>query len=395
MGEFEELEGVIEALLLASTQPVPKQRLVEVIQQETPGVKPAAVSKALKRLRKRYEDPDRPLGRGFRIEEVGGGLQFRTEADFGPYVRRILAARPQRLSKPALETLAIVAYRQPVTKPEIEAVRGVDVGAVLKQLLERDLVRILGKRDEVGRPIIYGTTPYFLEFFGLKSLAELPTLREFHELDEEHAAMVDEVTPDDAPNPVADLVETEGFKQAVAEDDLAVLDEAVAKIDQVRRQSGVGLADNDPTEPPAPRADEGEGADAATVATAGDAAPENPAPTSGDDGSDAQEAVGPADMDAAPAVSAEVAETAGADAAAPSVEAEGAAEGGAAEALPVPEPVGEGALSGLPEGVSLDVFHPDSEIEIAELPDLPEMLEEDAESGEDGDAAEEAPRHEL
>ena len=110
-------------------------------------------------------------------------------------MRRFLRVKPQRLTRAALETLAIVAYRQPVTRPEVEEIRGVDCGAVMKALLERKLVKILGKKEEPGRPILYGTTREFLEFFALKDLASLPTLREFHELSEEHREIVEKEAP--------------------------------------------------------------------------------------------------------------------------------------------------------------------------------------------------------
>ena len=119
------------------------------------------------------------------LDEVAGGWLFRTSVQFAPFVRELTAGRPVRLSRAQVETLAIVAYRQPITRPEIDDIRGVDSGATLKLLLERDLVRILGKKDEPGRPILYGTTTQFLEFFGLKSLKDLPTLREFTELSDE------------------------------------------------------------------------------------------------------------------------------------------------------------------------------------------------------------------
>ena len=109
--------------------------------------------------------------------------------------------KPQRLTRAALETLAIVAYRQPVTRPEVEDIRGVDCGAVLKALLERRLIKILGKKEEPGRPILYGTTREFLEFFALKDLASLPTLREFHELSEEHREIVEKEAPGRGPEP--------------------------------------------------------------------------------------------------------------------------------------------------------------------------------------------------
>src|SRR5258708_7201667 len=187
----ERLRSIVESLLLVSAEPIPFGRIIEVVQTEDSTTQAETVKAAIDRLIDNYGDPGRPVGRGFRVEDIGGALQLRTVAENAPFVRGFLMAKPQRLSKPALETLSVIAYRQPVTKPEIESIRGVDSGAVLKLLLERDLIRIIGKKDEIGRPIIYGTTKSFLEFFGIRSLSELPTLREYHELDEEHQKEVD------------------------------------------------------------------------------------------------------------------------------------------------------------------------------------------------------------
>ena len=134
------------------------------------------------------------------LHEVAGGWQLRTSPDNSDFARRFLRVKPQRLTRAALETLAIVAYRQPVTRPEIEEIRGVDCGAVVKALLERRLVKILGKKEEPGRPILYGTTREFLEFFALKDLASLPTLREFHELSEEHREIVEKAARSRSPS---------------------------------------------------------------------------------------------------------------------------------------------------------------------------------------------------
>jgi segregation and condensation protein B len=137
------------------------------------------------------------------LVEVAGGWVFRTGVEFAPFVRELTSQRPVRLTRAQVETLAIVAYRQPITRPEIDEIRGVDSGATLKLLLERDLVRILGKKDEPGRPILYGTTGAFLEFFGLRSLKDLPTLREFTELSEESRRVAEaelgEVLPEGRP----------------------------------------------------------------------------------------------------------------------------------------------------------------------------------------------------
>jgi segregation and condensation protein B len=130
----------------------------------------------------------REAGRGFVLVEVAEGYQFRSRPEHAEWFRRLGRQRPFRFSRAALETLAIIAYRQPVTRPEIEYLRGVDSGGVLKTLLDKRLVRILGKREIPGRPLIYGTSREFLEFFGLRDLTGLPTLKEFSELTAETLA---------------------------------------------------------------------------------------------------------------------------------------------------------------------------------------------------------------
>jgi segregation and condensation protein B len=188
---------VVETLLFLAERPLG----VEEIRQAT-GVEPARVAKALDQLSGHYREGIA----GIVLHEVAGGWQLRTSPDNAELARRFLRVKPQRLTRAALETLAIVAYRQPVTRPEIEEIRGVDCGAVVKALLERRLVKILGKKEEPGRPILYGTTREFLEFFSLKDLASLPTLREFHELSEEHRDIV-EKAPEPEQEPIAGLVD--------------------------------------------------------------------------------------------------------------------------------------------------------------------------------------------
>lgn len=142
----------------------------------------ADIQQALSELAQEYlENP----ARGILLGEVAGGWQFRTRPENAVILRQFYQPKPTKISKPSLETLAIVAYRQPVTRVEIDAIRGVDSGGVLKTLLEKNLVRIVGKKDEPGKPMLYGTTQDFLELFQLKSLQELPTLKEFRELEEE------------------------------------------------------------------------------------------------------------------------------------------------------------------------------------------------------------------
>jgi segregation and condensation protein B len=184
------LRGLVEALVFASDAPIKTADVAKLA-----SASPKDVRDLLMELEQDYAT------RGIHLDEVAGGWVFRTSAEYAPFVRDLTKQKPVRLTRAQVETLAIIAYRQPITRPEIDDVRGVDTGPVLKLLLERDLVRILGKRDEVGRPLIYGTTGNFLEFFGLRSLKDLPTLREFTELsDESREAFEDELgeSPEDA-----------------------------------------------------------------------------------------------------------------------------------------------------------------------------------------------------
>jgi segregation and condensation protein B len=168
------LKGLIEALLFVSDRPLELKEVARAARIDR-----GRAAELLDELKADYQ------GRGIRLEEIGGGFSFRSSPTFATQVRDYLSLRPVRLSRAQLETLAIVAYRQPITRPEIDDIRGVDSGPVLKGLLERDLIRIIGKKDEPGRPMLYGTTPAFLEVFSLTSLRDLPTLREYTELSDE------------------------------------------------------------------------------------------------------------------------------------------------------------------------------------------------------------------
>ena len=187
----ERARTLVEALLFLAERPLAP----EAIRQVT-GLELARIRKALDELAGSFREGVS----GIVLHEVAGGWQLRTSPDTSDFARRFLRVKPQRLTRAALETLAIVAYRQPVTRPEVEEIRGVDSGAVMKALLERKLLKILGKKEEPGRPILYGTTREFLEFFALKDLASMPTLREFHELSEEHREIVEKEAPAEVPN---------------------------------------------------------------------------------------------------------------------------------------------------------------------------------------------------
>ncbi len=173
--EEERLKSILESLLFAAGEPVSLAKLAAIF-EDVPRV---TIQKTLASMVTSYASENR----GISIEEVAGGYQMRTAKEHAAWVRKLLAAKPPRLSRPLLETAAIIAYRQPITRPEIEQLRGVDSGGVLETLLERRLIRIEGRKEAPGRPIVYGTTPEFLELFGLKDLDSLPDLSEFREIE--------------------------------------------------------------------------------------------------------------------------------------------------------------------------------------------------------------------
>jgi len=164
----------IEALLLANGEPLSVARIKEVTK-----LGEAQIKDALETIQMTYECEEH----GFELVQVASQYQFRTKPAYAGYIRALKAGRPRRLTQAALETLAIVAYRQPVVKSDIEKIRGVDATPTLKTLLERKLIRIVGHKAAVGQPALYGTGEDFLKLFGLASLGELPTLRDIKELE--------------------------------------------------------------------------------------------------------------------------------------------------------------------------------------------------------------------
>ena len=198
------LSRVLEALLFASDKPLSAAECVKHLKGAVEGApddaevaalaktKPDEVASVLRALGAEYEEQER----GFRVVESGGGWKVMSAPDAAPWVRQLFPEnRPARLSPSALETLAIVAYRQPLTRADIEAVRGVNVDGVMQTLLERGVIRISGRADVPGRPLLYGTTEFFLEHFGLRSLDELPNCAELRRV-ELPVAAGDESQPD-------------------------------------------------------------------------------------------------------------------------------------------------------------------------------------------------------
>ena len=189
--EGETLKSIVESLLFVAEGPLTLQRLAEVIE----GADKSEIIAALEQIRTDLATNRR----GVRLVEVAGGYQLRTPKENADWVKKFLGGRPARMGRATLETLAIIAYRQPVTKAEIEAIRGVDVDGVVNTLMERSLIRAIGRKDVPGRPFLFGTTPEFLQLFNMKDLSELPTLKE-----------LDEIT---LPEPVGEGVLAEGVDE--------------------------------------------------------------------------------------------------------------------------------------------------------------------------------------
>jgi len=169
MNDFE-IKPILESIIFVSDTPVQLETLVEILPESSK----EAILEGIHRIQKEYEEDFR----GLELVEVAGGYQFRTKPRWAEWIQRLKKAKAVRLSRSALETLAMVAYRQPIIRPEIEAIRGVDSGWVLRTLLEKGLIKVMGRKDIPGRPIVYGTTQAFLELFSLNTLSDLPTLKE-------------------------------------------------------------------------------------------------------------------------------------------------------------------------------------------------------------------------
>ncbi len=171
-GDRPDLKALAEAILFSADHPLSASRLAELTDAEDGH----AVRRVVGELKDEYD----AQGRAFTVEEVGGGFQILTRPEFDSWIRRLHSRRQQdTLSKAALETLAIVAYRQPITRAEVEDIRGVGAGHILRSLVDKRLLKIAGRSDDLGRALLYGTTRQFLEVFGLKSLRELPKRRDF------------------------------------------------------------------------------------------------------------------------------------------------------------------------------------------------------------------------
>jgi segregation and condensation protein B len=196
---MDNLKAIVESLIFVAGEPVSLDRLKRVLA-------PTATDEIRQALSELITEYDQRQG-GFRLKEVAGGYQFRTRPEFNEWIKQLLRPKSPRLSKAALETLALIAYKQPIIRSDVEHIRGVDCGGVLRVLLERNLIRVLGRKEIPGRPLIYGTTKHFLAVFDLKDLKDLPTPKEIDELEASSNREENPIASDSLPNVDSEEIE--------------------------------------------------------------------------------------------------------------------------------------------------------------------------------------------
>jgi len=202
--ERTEIKLILESLLFSTEAPIRLEKLNEIF--------PDTQIKDLREIMSELNQEYVTFNRSFAIREVANGFQFYTKTEYAPWIKKFKKIRPARLSPATLETLAIIAYKQPLTRAEIEDVRGVDAGGILRALLEKNLIKIIGKKDVPGKPLLYSTTPKFLTMFGLKGLKDLPTLEDVSQVDINSLPLFsqklneepEEASAPELPEPVAD-----------------------------------------------------------------------------------------------------------------------------------------------------------------------------------------------
>lgn len=205
----QDLKYILEALLFVADTPLSTDRIKSIVSADAKNI-----NETLAELAREYEERKG----GFCLVEVAGGYQIRTRPEFAEWIKKLLQPNPLKMSKAALETLTIIAYKQPIIRSEIEHIRGVDSGGILRMLLELKLIRVLGRKEIPGRPLIYSTTKRFLEIFGLKDLKDLPTPEEIRELvnppatESEHPDQLPLLTTEDPENVPKDTLINENDK---------------------------------------------------------------------------------------------------------------------------------------------------------------------------------------
>ena len=180
-------KSVIECLIFTSEVPLTIDKMRDVME----GMSKKEIKELIEELIEEYQN----LKRGIYIREVAHGYQFCTKPEYADVIKKLRKSKPYHLSQPTLETLSIIAYKQPTTRAEVEVVRGVDCSGVIRSLLEKKLITILGKKDIIGRPFLYGTTSRFLEVFGLENLASLPAIEKVEQLKDLESPLLEKDTP--------------------------------------------------------------------------------------------------------------------------------------------------------------------------------------------------------
>ena len=238
---MDDLKNIIESLLFVAEDPLSIDRLANVLDLDDR----KTIREALHTLMAEYEARQG----AFALREIAGGYQFRSRSEYVPWIKRLLQPKPSRLSRAALETLAIIAYKQPLIRNDIEHLRGVDCGGVLRMLLERKLIRVLGRKEIPGRPLIYATTKQFLEVFDLKNLRDLPTPKEIEALGK---SLVEKAADEEDSEPIEkETVETsETDAVEVQEEDAAEVPEAdTGETQEVLDDSDRSQKEPDATDP--------------------------------------------------------------------------------------------------------------------------------------------------
>lgn len=236
-----DLEAMLEAMIFVSKEAVTAEQLTETLVQSEIEISLSEVKKALSSLLTKWEDKARQQGRGIILHKIAGGYLFASAQEFSFLTKKLTSLKPIELTKAQIEVLSIIAYRQPITRVDVDDIRGVDSSFAIKRLMQLKLLKILGKSEGLGRPLLYGTTKHFLEFFSLNSLHDLPTLKQFDslgrgeemeniDLNNEQVSLKDLFLDSNSPMFSQDV-------ERQSDEALKSLDEALLRIDGVSKNS--------------------------------------------------------------------------------------------------------------------------------------------------------------
>lgn len=237
----DDLEAKLEALIFVSAEPLSLTRMLEILHAANCEVTMHNIKNALKSLMAAWQNPERSVGRGFCLQEIAEGYAFVSAPEQAVVVKNIATVKPLEISKAQMEVLSIVAYRQPITRVDIDEIRGVDSSFAIKRLMQIKLIKILGKSEGLGRPLLYGTSKRFLEFFALNSLNDLPTLKQIEALGPEVEA--DTIDHESGRVTLTDLFNKDGAMfskdvERLSDEALQSLDDALLHIDNVVKATG-------------------------------------------------------------------------------------------------------------------------------------------------------------